>query len=796
MKNFLRKTLIYLILSVVAVPVSMYSGFATAPRAMATSAIGTYTFDAESDVPTAGNAVFSSFSRVGVTQSSAVGVFNSDHWATTAPVDRGKYISFTLVANSGYKISADSLKFSEKGSNTVANKFMVSYYLNGSTTPTDLAEGNVDNNSMNPESFALSVSQVDQIEFRFYVYGDTQADGVDTPTTSGTWRVDDVELDGSVTSLPPTVSLSDDQTDTIVKNGDVVNITATFDSVAGLSGTPTISLSPIGITNSPMTATADPKVWIYIWTVPGGNDGNVNVFISAVDLAGSPNEPATGRTSYTINNTLPTITLTGSSTISLQQYTSYTDAGATANDNIDGDLTGEIVTTGNVDTQTPGTYILRYNVSDAAGNQATEVTRTVTVTALDVKTFTDLDKTLVVTGTDSNGTLVNIPAGMTGSTLDLSAILVLGVSTNSATLPNNIVANLTTGTGTVQIMIPAGTTITGSASWNGILNFPEVVTNPVFTPATGETASATGTIEVGLVDTALTFDTAVRIFISGQAGQNIGYIRDGVFTVINNCSAGFTDDQISGNGLIAGGDCKLDSGSDLIIWTKHFTQFVTYSQTPTKPVITSVANIQENGKNYIDIAWNNTGADSYEIYIDEILASSNTVTSVKLQVISIGQHSVKVRAKVGSSYSDYSDSATVSVMALSPSTTSAGTVDLVSTTVSKSTSLVSTAQAAAPAATTPAEASDSDGIVKAAEAASSATTTTTNWTPWIVLFVLIILAGAATGGYFYWFAGKEELAVATNKDVKKVNSLSENTKEATVTVRDKPKSGNKKPNRW
>ena len=51
----------------------------------------------------------------------------------------------------------------------------------------------------------------------------------------------------------------------------------------------------------------------------------------------------------------PTITLTGSSTITLLVGDTYTEAGcATATDEIDGDLTSSIITTGTVDTSTVG----------------------------------------------------------------------------------------------------------------------------------------------------------------------------------------------------------------------------------------------------------------------------------------------------------------------------------------------------------------------------------------------------------------------------------------------------------
>ena len=42
--------------------------------------------------------------------------------------------------------------------------------------------------------------------------------------------------------------------------------------------------------------------------------------------------------------------------------------GASATDNVDGDLTSKIVVTGAVDASSAGTYTLKYDVSDAAGN--------------------------------------------------------------------------------------------------------------------------------------------------------------------------------------------------------------------------------------------------------------------------------------------------------------------------------------------------------------------------------------------------------------------------------------------
>lgn len=78
--------------------------------------------------------------------------------------------------------------------------------------------------------------------------------------------------------------------------------------------------------------------------------------------------------------TPPTLTLRGEPTVSILVDTPYTDAGAAATDDIDGDLTPRVVAGGNVDTKTLGIYTITYNVSDLSGNAAIAVSRTVNVT--------------------------------------------------------------------------------------------------------------------------------------------------------------------------------------------------------------------------------------------------------------------------------------------------------------------------------------------------------------------------------------------------------------------------------
>jgi hypothetical protein len=59
--------------------------------------------------------------------------------------------------------------------------------------------------------------------------------------------------------------------------------------------------------------------------------------------------------------------------------TPYVEPGYTATDNYDGDITANVVVSGSVNHDVPGTYALTYNVSDLSGIPAEEKTRTVIV---------------------------------------------------------------------------------------------------------------------------------------------------------------------------------------------------------------------------------------------------------------------------------------------------------------------------------------------------------------------------------------------------------------------------------
>lgn len=67
----------------------------------------------------------------------------------------------------------------------------------------------------------------------------------------------------------------------------------------------------------------------------------------------------------------PVIELFGDKTITIKVGDTYKEPGAVATDNVDGDITKKIKISGKVDTKKEGEYVIKYTVSDKAGNKAT-----------------------------------------------------------------------------------------------------------------------------------------------------------------------------------------------------------------------------------------------------------------------------------------------------------------------------------------------------------------------------------------------------------------------------------------
>ena len=168
----------------------------------------------------------------------------------------------------------------------------------------------------------------------------------------------------------------------------------------------------------------------------------------------------------------PVITIIGDTPMTIEVGSTFTDPGATATDNYDGNVT--VTSAGTVDANTVGTYTLTYTATDSSNNTLSD-TRTVNVVdttppnlllngdapmTIDVgSTFTDPG----ATATDNYDGNVTVT---TAGTVDANTVGTYTL-TYTATDSND---NTTSDTRTVNVIDPSDPTIIITSSTNGVID--------------------------------------------------------------------------------------------------------------------------------------------------------------------------------------------------------------------------------------------------------------------------------------------------------------------------------------
>ena len=231
-----------------------------------------------------------------------------------------------------------------------------------------------------------------------------------------------------------------------------------------------------------------------------------------------------------VDSVNPIITLTGGSTVNIDEGDAWSDPGYSASDNVDGDLTGSVVVAGDtVDPNTIGTYVVTYNVTDAAGNAAQQVTRTVNVLDVTAPVITLLGTTPV---THPHGQTY-VDAGYTATDNhdgDLSGSVVVTGSVNSNVVGQyTLTYNLTDAAGnvaatryrTVDVTDQAAPAITllGANPLN--INLGSAFTDPGATATDAVDGDLTGSVVVtGSVNSNVAGAYTRRYNVSDAAGNN------------------------------------------------------------------------------------------------------------------------------------------------------------------------------------------------------------------------------------------------------------------------------------
>ena len=252
----------------------------------------------------------------------------------------GTTLTVSASPSGGLYNSAQSVTLTASAPSTI-------YYTKDGTTPTT--------SSTNGPSPVSGISISTSTTLKFFAK--------DTAGNSGTIQTASYTVDTVAPAAPVITTLSsttNNKTPTIAGTAEAGSSIQLFDGS-----------TPLG---SPATATGGS--WSI--TVSVLSDGSHVITAKATDIATNTSLSSASIT-ITVDTVAPVITRNGPSPVSVAVGSTYTDAGATATDNVDGNITSRIVTVNPVNASTPGTYTVTYNVQDNAGNAATQVTRTVNV---------------------------------------------------------------------------------------------------------------------------------------------------------------------------------------------------------------------------------------------------------------------------------------------------------------------------------------------------------------------------------------------------------------------------------
>ena len=178
--------------------------------------------------------------------------------------------------------------------------------------------------------------------------------------------VADAGDDFSVTASTTGVTL--DGSDSTDSDGTIATYAWVHTSTGGVAPSTAITVTPDSTNPAMATFTAPDTAAVLVFTLTVTDDADTPL---------SHSDTVTITVTAPADTTAPLIVLTGPDTVILTEEGTYTEQGATAEDDVDG--TVDVTIGGNVITETQGTYTVTYNAMDAAGNPATQVTRTVIV---------------------------------------------------------------------------------------------------------------------------------------------------------------------------------------------------------------------------------------------------------------------------------------------------------------------------------------------------------------------------------------------------------------------------------
>jgi len=234
-------------------------------------------------------------------------------------------------------------------------------------------------------------------------------------------------------------------------------------------------------------------------TLTGLSSGTVYHF-RVISLDNNSNVATSGDNLFTtvgVDTTPPVITLLGQNPITLTVGDTFTDPGATANDNEDGNITPIVIGGDTVDTSIAGIYVITYNVSDTASNPAVEATRTVIVVDPAVAPITPtvtLNGVPIVSSYTATEAGIRFASGLEFDTTNIASFTINGSSVATSTTVTAKTMSEATALGlhvyNVVVTSSTGDTANITVAYNVTADFDDTATLGV----TGITASSTTAI--------------------------------------------------------------------------------------------------------------------------------------------------------------------------------------------------------------------------------------------------------------------------------------------------------------
>jgi len=288
-------------------------------------------------------------------------------------------------------------------------------------------------------------------------------------------------------------------------------------------------------------------------------------------------------------NDVPQLFLTGSAEVFHEGGTIYTDAGATASDIEDGDISGSISMTGSVDVMVVGTYTLTYKVMDSGGLAAENVMRTVNVV-------------------DSTPPALSIPGDVTAEANGTLSTVVIGTATASdvfgAIVSNNAPSLFPIGTTEVIWTAVDGNGLVSSGIQNVTVqdNTPPVLVLP-----------ADVTVEAEGVLTSVDIGTATATDIFGATVSDDAPAQFPLGTTEVTWTA--TDEHgLSANGIQR---VTVTDTTPPVVSVGGELAFMPASLVSDGGRVTSVTSADFNGDGMADLAMVNYDSSAFKIYLGD-----------------------------------------------------------------------------------------------------------------------------------------------------------------------------------